>query len=87
MDGDEKYTVFTETDEGQGFSNNGIWERTIPVYSYHEDKDIANAPGLYWWQKRYIDYVDAKIVKKFTTPEAYSLWRTKYIDENPELFV
>ena len=82
---DNRYLLYIEDVDGfQGYCNDGEWTFCPPPNDVHfTESDDYVEPGLYWWQKRYTDYADAKLIKKFKSDTDYIKW----CHDHPELFI
>lgn len=74
------YSVFHD----DGFSYTiGNWTRDMPRFPENPDYYQEQDKQIYWWQKRYPEFADGRIYKKFTSIEALRKWE----HDHPEYFI
>ena len=80
---DDNYALCEQTDTFLNFANRGQWAEAIPYPVKTIDYSDDFTGNIYWWQAKYPQYCDAKLIRKFQTLDDYN----SYMSDHPELLL
>ena len=76
------YILCEQTATTLAFTNEGSWDYSIPypVISL-DDRTQQHTGDIYWWEAKYPDYCDAKLIRTFHTLDEYNLYMFNHPEE------